>query len=286
MNPYERYAAALARLLEEGRGLPLGGFAGPPRPEPGPGAPRLVILSPHPDDECIVGGLALRLRREAGMRVVNVAVTQGSDPARQAGRWEELRAACGYLGFDLVATGPRGLERISTETRTADRRRWDAAVDVIAGILADQAPAVVFCPHAGDWNGTHIGTHHLAMDALSRQPSSFRCTVVETEFWGAMPAPNLMAAIEPEDLADLMAALSFHVEEVRRNPYHVLLPAWMMDNVRRGSELVAGQGAAAPGFTFATLYRVSRWENGRLAAREGGLTLHPGTSAATLLTGR
>jgi hypothetical protein len=58
--------------------------------------------------------------------------------------------------------------------------------------------------------------------------------------------------------------LSFHVEEVKRNPYHLRLPAWLMDNVRRGAELVGGQGGAAPDFIFATLYRASQWKNGLL----------------------
>ena len=42
------------------------------------------------------------------------------------------------------------------------------------------------------------------------------------------------------------------------------MPAWMIDNVRRGAELVGGQGGAAPRFAFATLYRLRRWANGRL----------------------
>ena len=61
-----------------------------------------------------------------------------------------------------------------------------------------------------------------------------------------------------------MAATSFHVGEVKRNPYHLSLPAWMMDNVRRGAELVGGQGGAAPDFTFAALYRLQKWSGGRL----------------------
>jgi hypothetical protein len=64
-------------------------------------------------------------------------------------------------------------------------------------------------------------------------------------------------------LGDLITALTFHVEEVRRNPYHLTLPAWMIDNVRRGAELVGGQGGAAPDCTFATLYRLRRWEEGQ-----------------------
>jgi hypothetical protein len=50
---------------------------------------------------------------------------------------------------------------------------------------------------------------------------------------------------------------------VKRNPYHLSLPAWMIDNVRRGGELVGGQGGAAPDFAFATLYRLRRWRNGQ-----------------------
>ena len=35
--------------------------------------------------------------------------------------------------------------------------------------------------------------------------------------------------------------------------------------VRRGAELVGGQGGAAPDFTFATIYRLRQWSRGRLA---------------------
>ena len=67
-----------------------------------------------------------------------------------------------------------------------------------------------------------------------------------------------------EEVADLVAALSHHKGEVTRNPFHLHLPAWMQDNVRRGAEVVGGQGGKAPDFDFATLYRVSRMENGKI----------------------
>ena len=281
MNPYRDFVAELARLVEEGKRFPLGGFEPPSRPVTPPEAPRALIFSPHPDDECIIGGYALRLQREAGMRIVNVAVTQGSNKARQAARWDELSAACEYLGFDLIGTVPGGLERVNPATRTSDPGQWDAAVEVVARILADEHPAVVFFPHDADWNSTHIGTHHLLMDALGRQARDFTCHVVETEFWGAMSTPNLMVETTVEDLARMMSALSFHVGEVKRNPYHLLVPAWMMDNVRRGSELVGGQGGAAPDFTFSTLYRLRTWRDGALhTLYTGGRTLAAAANAA------
>ena len=64
------------------------------------------------------------------------------------------------------------------------------------------------------------------------------------------------------EVADLVAAIAFHVGEVQRNPYHLTLPAWMQDNVRRGGEIVGGQGGAVPDYRFGTLYRVGLWSQG------------------------
>ena len=73
-----------------------------------------------------------------------------------------------------------------------------------------------------------------------------------------MAEPNLLVESGVEDMGDLVAALACHVGEMRRNPYHARLPAWMLDNVRR-AELVGGQGGAAPDFTFGTIYRLRKW---------------------------
>ncbi len=283
MNPYQRYVSELARLIKEGRGFPLGGFSVPPKPTITSNAPPALIFSPHPDDECIIGALALRLMREAGMRVINVAVTQGSNKARQAARLAELKDACDYLGFELLQTAPQGLESINVKARADGALTWLASVDIIAAILAEHRPSIVFFPHDTDWNSTHIGTHYLIVDALARQSPEFSCHVVETEFWGAMATPNLMVESSVTDLADMMTALSFHVGEVQRNPYHLLVPAWMQDNVRRGGELVGGQGGAAPDFVFCTLYRLRRWSRGELQTTyAGGRSLAADMNAVTL----
>ena len=106
MNPYHQFVASFARLIAAGKSLPLGGIPPYHPAKPAPDAPAAIIFSPHPDDECIIGGLALRLLREAGMRVINVAVTQGSNKERQQPRWQELKNACNHLGFDLEQTAP------------------------------------------------------------------------------------------------------------------------------------------------------------------------------------
>lgn len=276
-NPYLSFASSFQQLVEKGVDLPLGGIKKPPRPKLAEDAPVVLIFSPHPDDECIIGSLPLRLMREAGVRVVNVAVTLGSNKKRQQPRLSELRDACNYLGFELQETLRDGLERITPIARANEREHWATAVESINAILFEWLPKAIFFPHVFDWNGTHVGVHHLVMDALAGMSSHSLPLLVETEYWGQMDSPNLMVESSATDLADLLAALSHHIGEVRRNPFHLRMPAWMQDNVRLGAEVVGGQGGEAPSFDFATLYRVGRlmdgavdpvWSEGKMLAKE------------------
>jgi hypothetical protein len=283
MNPYQDFVRDYAALLERAKHFQLGGFSPAPRPSVAPGAPVALFFSPHPDDECISGGLALRLMREAGMQVYNVAVTQGSNKQRKAERYAELQAACEYLGFGLLPTASSGLEKINPKTRAEDPTYWGRCVEVIVSLLQKHRPAVVFCPHERDWNSTHIGTNLLVTDALRGLPGGFEAYLVETEFWGQMDDPNLMIEIHEMDLADMITALTFHVGEIKRNPYHLLLAGWMTDNVRRGSELVGGQGGVAPDFKFAVLNRVRKWKDrAPVGYFEGGRLLASGSDLRPL----
>jgi LmbE family N-acetylglucosaminyl deacetylase len=281
---YQLLAKDTARRLKVSRSLPLGGFSPAERPKPLRTAPRVLLFSPHPDDECIIGALPLRLLRE-GLRVINVAVTLGSRKDRRLGRWKELQACCSFIGYETVRLTSGGLEKITPKGRKEDPANWKKAVDLVVRRIRESRPDVIFFPHAADWNQTHIGTCLLVRDALARTDCAFRGSIVETEFWGAMSDPNLMVESTPEEVGDLAAALSFHVGEVQRNPYHTSMPAWMTDNVRRGGELVGGQGGTPPDFPFATLYRVSRWVGGRaVPAWEGGRILPSGEKADLLFT--
>jgi N-acetylglucosamine malate deacetylase 1 len=59
----------------------------------------------------------------------------------------------------------------------------------------------------------------------------------------------------------------------------------MQENVRRGSELVGGQGGAAPDFAFCTLYRLRQWKDQQLRSLyDGGRTLAADANAAQMLS--
>jgi LmbE family N-acetylglucosaminyl deacetylase len=258
-----QFVSQFQHLVKKGGFVKAGKLNARPRSKIPSHAPKALIFSPHPDDECLVGGLALRLSRESKWNILNVAVTLGSRKERRAARLRELRNACALLGFGLIVPGGQGLGPVTLDSRKQDPAHWKRAVRAIAEILAVQRPRAIFVPHQSDAHPAHIGTHFLVLDALKTLPAGFQCQVVETEFWGPMLEPNLLVELGVADAADLVAALACHIGEVRRNPYHARLPAWLIDNVRRGAELVGGQGGVAPDFTFGVIYRLGKWSRGR-----------------------
>lgn len=221
-------------------------------------APVVLQFSPHPDDECISGALSLRLLREAGYRIINLPITLGSNPRRQDERAQELKQACRWLGFENREIESGGLSHICIRARQKEPEDWADKVEVIANLITEFKPGIVICPNDDDGHATHIGTHHLVMDALAHESHS--CWLVQTEFWRAMAHPNLLIESGIEDTADLVSALACHVGEVKRNPYQLRLTSWMADNVRRGAELIGGAGVAAPDFAFGTLYRLDHFD--------------------------
>lgn len=204
----------------------------------------VMILSPHPDDECIVGSLALRLQKENNAHVVNVAVTLGSHKERQKARLKELGDACELLEMELV---------VLDEDWTKKRKE-------LKSLIQKYQPQIVLAPHLKDHHPTHIKTGQLLKKVVDTK-SNF--IVAWTEFWGQLEKPNALIEV-PEELLKLqMEALSKHVGEVERNPYHLRLPAWMMDSVRRGSEVVGGKGTAAPLIPYGVLYQLQTVKKGK-----------------------
>ena len=79
-----------------------------------------------------------------------------------------------------------------------------------------------------------------------------------------MEDPNCLVESTTDDVARLVEALACHRGEVSRNPYHLRLPAWMMDNVRRAGERLGGAGSQPPDFFFGTAYGIRLWTDRRL----------------------
>ncbi len=263
----DAFSAWLARwetLLDEGAGLPhpdapSAGTRADAASARGTARRRCLILSPHPDDEAIHAGLPLRLAREAGWEIVNLAVTFGSTTARRAERLRELEASCAVLDFALARLDPTerlGLEGVTPDARHAEPAAWYRHVEGLAASLTTLGPDLVLAPHAADAHPTHAGCHWLlrdAIDLLLSRGDVPPAWVALTEYWAPLETPNLLVGLDRHTVATMLAALAQHRGEVARNPYHLMLPAWLIDNVRRGSERVMGPGSSAAPQRFGVL---------------------------------
>ncbi len=279
------YVVESVKAMERGSDIPIGPSSEALNPElrPGADAPKIIICSPHPDDEALIGAMPLRLRVEHGASIVNCAITLGSNVGQKQRRQRELESACRVLGFRLLIpktdSGPLGFDHVNQDTRQNRGEEWAAKVEILAEIFGREKPDAVFAPHAEDFNTTHIGTHFLAAEALAaylKKSGREPLPIFETEFWHQMFAPNLMFGVSAETVATQLMATAEHGGEVSRNPYHLRFPGRMIDNVRRGSEVVGGQGGPARAFPFAELYNVNfATREGITRSRAAGLTIGP-----------
>lgn len=257
MNPVKKFVIDYVELIEKAK---RANFCPPHFPKKSSDVHDckkvVLIFSPHPDDESIIGALPLRLLHELGYEIKNVAVTLGSKVDRKPERSLELQHACDYLGFGLIVPNTLGLDGVNLETKALWRtdNTWDNNVKIIIEILQNEKPDLIFMPHESDGHKTHVGTYWLVTDALNHVTK--KPVIIETEYWHQNWKPNLMVESSIDDVATLVAAVSCHKGEVTRNPYNVSLLAWMHDNVRRGSEMLGGVGGAISRAHFATIYKV------------------------------
>jgi N-acetylglucosamine malate deacetylase 1 len=242
-----------------------------------PNLPRVVICAPHPDDEMLTGALALRLHRQEAASVLVLALTLGSDPARKTSRGEELAAACRTAGFDwCLAVEPLAFPVLRPELER-QANEWRQMLAVLDSHFVRESPALVLVPHALDGHPAHRAANSVVIQALKHYTRHRHCQVLllETEYWQPMAGANLLLGVEPAELAVLLTALARYRVEMMRHPYHLRQPGRMMDNVRRGSELLEAFGQRAADFLFGELYRLSKVANGRLFSRRGNTVLPP-----------
>jgi LmbE family N-acetylglucosaminyl deacetylase len=203
----------------------------------------VLLISPHPDDEILMGALAMRLQSENKMKVINVAATLGSDKSKQAQRKKELSAACKNLNWENIYLP----------------ESWSAKKTKLKAIIKKYQPTLIIAPHEKDLHPTHELTSQLLKDCLSSQ----KVTVAWAEYWAQVKEPNAIVEISEEIHLKQVRALEFHQGEISRNPYHIRLLGWQMDNVRRASEILATKGASSASMLAGQLYRFEKWENGK-----------------------
>ena len=208
----------------------------------------VLIVSPHPDDEILMGALALRLQSENKLKVINVAVTLGSSKERHKSRNLELKQATTFLKWQNILLP----------------NEWPKKKTKLQQLIKKYQPSLIIAPHALDHHPTHERSSHLLKSVLSHY-SGF---VAWAEYWSPQTEPNLLVEIDDKTHLKQVKSLQFHKGEIERNPYHLRLLGWQMDSVRRGSEWLNHKGSSSVPMLAGQLYRLEKFVNGRLVAKD------------------
>lgn len=182
-----------------------------PQPLPWQEARRVLVLAPHPDDECIgCGGLIVRLT-QAGVPVRVVLVTDGSGagglpPEAAAMRQQEFGAALRRLGV----TDHRGLGFPDGGLAPAP-----ALFDAVASEVRAFMPNWVVGPSSADAHRDHRCVADAVRRAAWGCPSVER--VLEYEIWGPLPATHVLDITEQLEVK--RAALAEHATALAQMDY-------------------------------------------------------------------
>jgi len=205
---------------------------------------RILVVAPHPDDECLMAGVALRAQKECGAQIGVVAYSFGSDPLRKGPRKQEFKEALQVLGFSEVSREALGLV-VDQEWSELELQK----------ALEFFNPDSVLVPARTDRHPTHVRASMRSWAAVRAHVARTQTPIdmLETEYWGQIEAPNLLIPLGVEQVKQMGQALLAHQGEVSRNPYHLSLLAFLMDQQRRGAEVVSGFGRSIEPAIFAQI---------------------------------
>lgn len=234
-----------------------------------------VVLAPHPDDESIGCGGAIRLLRDAGLpvRVVFASDGAGSHPSSRRYPAEALRAlrerealeALAILG--VVKDDARFLGLPDRFVPGHDDPRFaDAVTALVAALASPWTPETVLVPWRRDPHGDHRATWQIATAAVDRLPA--RPRIVEYPVWvwdigspgnhptsGEVEAWRLdITAVIPAKRAAIYAHRSQTTALIDDDPDGFRLPETMLERATRPWEVYCEGVRSLPPSYFERMY--------------------------------
>ncbi len=210
-----------------------------------PYAERILVFSPHPDDDVLGCGGTLIKQVGMGSQVTVVYVTAGDASDGWHGTKEELiltreneaKKATEKMGIsDLVfLRGPDGKLSVTKER-----------VKKVTDLIAKYRPDIIFVPHAKDGHKDHQKTFHIVKQALTKgmhtESPWHEPLILCYEVW--TPLKNVTHDIDISDVMDKkLSALAEHKSQLAYFDYIQLAK---MRGRNRGK--TSGRGKYAEGF--------------------------------------
>ena len=176
----------------------------------------VLVIAPHPDDEAIGCGGAIRLHARRGDRVVVAFLTSGELALKhlpQEHAWhvreQEAKAAAAILG--------------AAELCFLHLPDWfvgdqiAAGADALRPVLRAEVPELIYAPHAGEWHPDHKASIPLvraALNGAATPPPQLR----SYEVWTPLPEHDHVEDVTPV-MAEKLRAVRCYVSQLTTYPY-------------------------------------------------------------------
>lgn len=169
---------------------------------------RILVLSPHPDDEALGCGGTIRGHAVTGDEIRVIFLTSGENGGHGVGpadtrriRECEAEAAAQVLGvrdLDFWRQPDGGL------------RASPALIERLVMTIEDFRPSVMYAPHEGEQNRDHRAAARLVRSAIARVSASGSVpTVRQFEIWTPLQRLDLIKDISPYVEAKLAAVRAY-----------------------------------------------------------------------------
>ena len=149
---------------------------------------RVLVLSPHPDDEAIGMGGSLAKHVAGGASVTVLFLTDGG--GLEAERDEQIRvrrAESEAVGRDL------GIDQVFWDHEDTKLRNDPATVEALVALLAQVRPEHIYTPSFFDTHFDHYATNQILADAIGR--ASLDATIYGYEVWDTIPFANYLVDV-------------------------------------------------------------------------------------------
>lgn len=182
---------------------------------------RILVLSPHPDDESFGCGGTIKFltaaghqvdvlymtRGELGVDIPHLSTKTGRDELKSV-RSREAHAACEILGVRSVRF---------LDGRDGHLAKHPEIALELSNTLLTEHYERVFCPHEGEAHPDHVATYRFLFEALQREPLGYDLHVWLYEVWTPL-VPDLVVPIDAT-LEAKMAAIDVHLSQLAHLDY-------------------------------------------------------------------
>ncbi|MFQ5615234.1 MAG: PIG-L deacetylase family protein [Anaerolineales bacterium] len=157
-------------------------------------ARKVLVLSPHPDDEAIGLGGALSMHIENQSEVTVLYLTDGRGPG--AAESNSLSAAAELPKLAIVRRKEAEsigddypINQIFWEIKDNHLTNDSETVSALVDVLTNVQPELIYLPSFFDHHYDHFSANQVLVDALNKFPHS-RMTILGYEVWDNTPFPN------------------------------------------------------------------------------------------------